>query len=74
MKAGCFKLPSPSQLIEKGGIIIVHSNFTQCYFTSNYLPIKARLPRDKETVVNLIHKVVSTNDTSLLRPEYLRGL
>jgi len=78
MKAGHFKLPSPFQLIEELGIIIANSNFTQCYFTSNhasnYLPIKARLPRDKETVVNLIHKVVSANDTSLLRPEYLRGL
>jgi len=78
MKAGRFKLPSPFQLIEELGIIIANSNFTQCYFTSNhasnYLPIKARLPRDKETVVHLIHKVVSANDTSLLRPEYLRGL
>lgn len=78
MQAGLFKLPSLFQLIEELGIIIAHSNFSNCYFTSNhasnYLPIKARLPRDKETVVNLIHKVVSANDTSLLRPEYLRGL
>lgn len=78
MKAGHFRLPSPFQLIEELGIIIAHSNFTQCYFTSNhasnYLPIKARLPRDKEAVVNLIHRVVTSGDSSILRPEYLRGL
>lgn len=78
MKAGHFRLPSPFQLIEELGIIIANSNFTQCYFTSNhasnYLPIKARLPRDKEAVVNLIHRVVTSEDSSILRPEYLRGL
>lgn len=78
MKAGHFRLPSPFQLIEELGIIIANANFTQCYFTSNhasnYLPIKARLPRDKEAVVNLIRRVVSSGDSSILRPEYLRGL
>lgn len=78
MEAGLFKLPSPFQLIEELGIIIANSNFSQCYFTSNhasnYLPIKARLPRDKEAVVNLIHEVISSRNPALLRPEYLRGL
>ncbi len=78
MKAGHFKLPSPFQLIEELGVIIAHANFTQCYFTanhaSNYLPIKARLPRDKEAVLESIHKVISSRDSSTLRPEYLRGL
>ncbi len=78
MKAGQFTLPSPFQLLEELGTIVANSNFTQCYFTSNhasnYLPIKARLPRDKEAVVNLIHKVISAKDPSRLRPEFLRGL
>ncbi|MBM4331487.1 MAG: radical SAM protein [Deltaproteobacteria bacterium] len=78
MEAGRFKLPSPFQLLEELGMIISHSQFNQCYFTanhaSNYLPIKARLPRDKEAVVNLIHQVISSGDTSRLRPESLRGL
>lgn len=78
MQAGHFKLPSPFQLIEELGIIIANANFSNCYFTSNhasnYLPIKARLPRDKEIIVNLIHKVITAKDPLLLRPEYLRGL
>jgi len=78
MEAGHFQLPTPFQLLEELGTIVAHSHFSQCYFTanhaSNYLPIKARLPRDKEAVVNLIQQVVSSEDTSRLRPEFLRGL
>ena len=78
MESGRFQLPSPFQLLEELGTIIAHTHFTNCYFTSNhasnYLPIKARLPRDKEAVVRLIQKVVSSQDVSRLRPEFLRGL
>jgi radical SAM superfamily enzyme YgiQ (UPF0313 family) len=78
MEAGRFTLPSPFQLLEELGTIIAHTNFSRCYFTSNhasnYLPIKARLPKDKEAVVRLIHGVVSSKDPTRLRPEFLRGL
>jgi len=78
MKAGRFQIPSPFQLLEELGTIISHANFSRCYFTSNhasnYLPIKARLPKDKEAVARLIHNVVSSRDASQLRPEFLRGL
>ena len=77
-QAGRFQLPSPFQLLEELGTIIANSNLSQCYFTanhaSNYLPLKARLPRDKEAVRDLIRQVVSSGDPSRLRPEFLRGL
>jgi radical SAM superfamily enzyme YgiQ (UPF0313 family) len=78
MKAGRFQLPSPFEMLEELGTIVASSNFSRCYFTSNhasnYLPIKARMPKDKEAVVSLIRKVTSSKDRSLLRPEFLRGL
>ncbi len=78
MERGDFTLPSPFQLLEELETIVGQSNFSRCYFTSNhasnYLPLKARLPKDKEAAVRLIHDVVSTRDSSLLRPEFLRGL
>lgn len=78
MEAGRFQLPSPFQLLEELRTIVAGSNFSQCYFTSNhasnYLPIKARLPRDKEAVADLIRQVVNSGDKSRLRPEFLRGL
>jgi histone acetyltransferase (RNA polymerase elongator complex component) len=78
MRAGRFQLPSPFEMLEELGTIVASSNFSRCYFTSNhasnYLPIKARLPKDKEAVAKLIRKVTSSKDRSLLRPEFLRGL
>jgi radical SAM superfamily enzyme YgiQ (UPF0313 family) len=78
MQAGRFRLPSLFEVLEELGTIVANSNFSRCYFTSNhasnYLPIKARLPKDKEAMVKLIQKVVSAKDKSLLRPEFLRGL
>jgi len=78
MQAGRFQVPSLFELLEELGTIVARSNFSRCYFTSNhasnYLPIKARMPKDKEAVVSLIRRVVAAKDKSLLRPEFLRGL
>ena len=78
MRAGRFRVPSPFQLLEELGTLLANANFSRCYFTSNhasnYLPIKARMPKDKDAVVRLIHQVVSSRDSSRLRPEFLRGL
>jgi radical SAM superfamily enzyme YgiQ (UPF0313 family) len=78
MRAGRFQLPSPFQILEELGTILANVNFSRCYFTSNhasnYLPIKARMPKDKDAVVRLIHDVISSGDPSRLRPEFLRGL
>ena len=78
MQAGRFQVPSLFELLEELGTIVAHSKFSRCYFTSNhasnYLPIKARMPKDKEAVVSLIRRVVAAKDKSLLRPEFLRGL
>jgi radical SAM superfamily enzyme YgiQ (UPF0313 family) len=77
-KAGRFILPDQYGFLEELGIMIGRSRFTNCFFTSNhasnYLPIRARLPEEKEATVQLIREVVESRDRKLLRPEYLRGL
>jgi radical SAM superfamily enzyme YgiQ (UPF0313 family) len=76
--AGRFVLPDKFGFIRELYLIIANSNFTNCYFTSNhasnYLPIKAYLPQQKENVLKLISSVVDEKDMKRIRPEYLRGL
>jgi len=71
-------LPDQFGLLNELAIIIEDSNFSNCFFTSNhasnYLPVKASLPQEKEKVVRMIHMVIEARDAECLRPEYLRGL
>lgn len=75
---GRFTLITPFQALEELKLIIENSNFTDCFFTanhaSNYLPIKVRLPAQKEAVLKLIDDVLERRDLNDLRPEYLRAL
>jgi radical SAM superfamily enzyme YgiQ (UPF0313 family) len=77
-RAGRFVLPDKLGFIRELYLIIAHSNFTDCYFTSNhasnYLPVKAHLPQDKDKVIKMIGSIIDTADLSKTRPEYLRGL
>ena len=42
------------------------------YYASNYLPVRAKLPEEKEETLALIDAALSGNLT--LKPEYLRAL
>jgi radical SAM superfamily enzyme YgiQ (UPF0313 family) len=74
---GQFALPTPFELIEELRTMIAHTNMHGLFFSnhaSNYLPIKARMPKDKEATLKLIDEVLAKRDPALLRPEYFRAL
>lgn len=75
---GTFVLPSPFELLRELKIMIAESDLQNCLFfsnhASNYLPIQARLPRDKWSSVKRIDEVLASGDEALLKPEYLRAL
>ena len=75
---GTFKVPDPYQLLEELYIMIKNTNVTHMFFASNhasnYLPVKAWLPDEKEKVLKAIEQVLSRRDPSQLRPEYMRAL
>jgi hypothetical protein len=56
--------------------MFAHTHLSQGLFhanhASNYLPIKARLPRDKDTVLDLIDRALDGRVE--LKPEWLRAL
>ncbi|MCX6011768.1 MAG: radical SAM protein, partial [Chloroflexi bacterium] len=71
---GKFELITPFQSLAELKMVIENANFTDCFFTanhaSNYLPIKARLPKQKAEVLKLINEVLESQDMSRLRPEF----
>ncbi len=76
---GNFALPDKFSLLRELKLIIEHMDVhSKCMFTSNhasnYLPIKATLPDQKNDVLDLINRVIESGDENLLKPEHLRAL
>jgi len=73
---GQFVLPGKFQLVNELKIMIEGSNLKNCLFfsnhASNYFPIKARLPRDKENILSELKSVISSDNERNLRDEFTR--
>jgi ABC-type dipeptide/oligopeptide/nickel transport system ATPase component len=78
LRTGKLVLPTPFELIRELGTMIANCHFTKCFFASNhasnYLPLRVRMPGDKERALRLIRDVLQRKDPELLRPEYMRAL
>lgn len=74
--SGVFTLIGPREMLAELRIMIAHTRLSRGMFhanhASNYLPIKARLPRDKAATLALIDEALSGKIN--LKPEYLRAL
>jgi len=77
-EAGAFAVPDPWGLLGELRTIVAESRFTSCRFSSNhasnYLPVRANLPRDREALLTAIDGVIARRDAGMLKPEWLRGL
>ncbi len=75
-QAGRFPLLEPAEMLAELRTMIAETHLSQGLFhanhASNYLPIKARLPRDKPAVLALIDRALGGEVS--LKPEYLRAL
>jgi radical SAM superfamily enzyme YgiQ (UPF0313 family) len=78
LASGTLVLPTPFELIKELGTMIANCRFTECFFASNhasnYLPLRVRMPAEKEKALELIRQVLERKDPELLRPEYMRAL
>ena len=78
MQAGKFKLITPMQSLQELRTILANTNCTSCFFTSNhasnYLPLKLKLPEEKEEGLRILDEVLAGSDRYHLRPEGLRAL
>lgn len=78
-KEGKFVLPDKFELLKELKVILENMNVSrECYFTSNhasnYLPIRAHLPGQRDDVLKLLDNVISSGDERVLKPEYMRAL
>ncbi len=73
---GEFELPDELGMLRELREMIAHTDLSRGLFfsnhASNYLPIKARLPRGKQDALDQIDRALSGNVE--LKPEYLRAL
>ena len=78
IESGRFVLPTPFGMIQELERMIEHGHFTHCFFASNhasnYLPLRIRMPEDKEQALRRIREVLKRRDPELLRPEFMRAL
>ena len=75
-RKGEFQLPDEKGLLLELREMISHTDLTRGLFfsnhASNYLPVKARLPRGKQEAINLIDNALRGNID--LKPEWMRAL
>ncbi len=75
-RRGEFKLPDQAGLLRELREMLAHTDLTRGLFfsnhASNYLPIKARLPRGKQEALDLIDAALRGEVG--LRPEWMRAL
>ena len=73
---GRFELIGPREMLVELGTMLAHTHMTAGLFhanhASNYLPIRARMPADKEKTLHRINRAL-TGDVQL-KPEYFRAL
>lgn len=75
-QAGRFPLIGAEEMLAELRTMFAHTHLSKGLFhanhASNYLPIKARLPKDRESVLSLIDKALAGEVG--LKPEWLRAL
>ena len=73
---GKFELIDQKEILKELREMILHTNLSRGLFfsnhASNYLPVKARLPRGKQDALDLIDSAIMGGIS--LRPEWMRGL
>ncbi len=78
MREGEFTLLNPLENLRELKWMLENLSLEGCLFrcnhASNYLPLKGRLPEDRDRLVALLEDVVQNPGRYRLRPEHMRGL
>jgi len=76
VRDGRFELLTAREMLEELREMLIHTNMTRGLFfanhASNYLPLKIRMPADKEKAVQMLD--VALSGQTALKPEWMRAL
>jgi radical SAM superfamily enzyme YgiQ (UPF0313 family) len=77
-EAGSYEVPGTFDLLAELYLMLKHTEMTSGMFTanhaSNYVPLKIRMPEEKQANLARLKKIIDSKDASALKPEYLRAL
>jgi radical SAM superfamily enzyme YgiQ (UPF0313 family) len=77
-RQGKFRLPSAFATLLELAEMLSHTEMTRGLFfanhSSNYLPVRVRMPSERDKTVDMIRTFVREGDASLLKPERTRRL
>jgi radical SAM superfamily enzyme YgiQ (UPF0313 family) len=75
---GKFRLPSAFDILTELAEMLAHTEMTRGLFfanhASNYLPVRVRMPAERDKAVEMIRTFVREGDASFLKPEGMRRL
>ena len=75
---GALTALTPWQLLKEIRLMVEGLSLTNCVFranhASNYLPLKATLPRDKKQLLEELDHIIEKKNPATLKSEFLRGI
>lgn len=78
VEEGKFQLLTPFESLTELRTMLEALNVSNCVFrsnhASNYLPLRATLPKDQHILLQTLDSILKNKTTEQLRPEYWRGL
>ncbi len=76
-QTGTFSLPDPFAILTELAEMLEHTEMRGLFFSnhaSNYLPLRVRMPSDRDAAVRTLREYVQKNDATMLRPDRMRRL
>jgi radical SAM superfamily enzyme YgiQ (UPF0313 family) len=78
VRSGQFRELDAFEYLEELKLLVEHMEDFRCLFfanhASNYLPVNARFPHDRPSVIARLDAVLRHRNKKILTPDYLRGL
>jgi radical SAM superfamily enzyme YgiQ (UPF0313 family) len=76
-QTGDFSIPAPFEILSELAEMLEHTEMHGLFFSnhaSNYLPLRVRMPSERDNAVKMIREFVRNGDASFLKSERMRRL